>query len=84
MKSPKTIYAEKAYCSRRKFIHRMRKEKINYLLDYNNGRFGFFRQNLFIASNDVELLNKMAKEVERSNICMFTLCYVEQLKPLRN
>jgi hypothetical protein len=83
MKSPKTIYAEQAYCTRRQFINRMRKEKMNYLLDYNNGRFGYFNEKLFIASNDKHLLNDMANEAERNNISWFTLCYVEQLKPIR-
>jgi hypothetical protein len=83
MKTPKTIYAEKNNCSRRQFIHRMRKANMNYLLNYNNGRLGFFSRNLFIASNDKQLLNKMANDAERENICMFTLNYVEELKPIR-
>lgn len=56
----------------------MREKNMTYLLYYNSG-FGFFRENLYVASNDRELLNKIANEAS-GRFCDFDGCLLEQIK----
>lgn len=76
----KTISAKQSECSKRTFVKRMRKKKMIYLLYYSRG-MGFFRENLYIASNDREFLNQMANEADSyGRLCDFDGCLLEQIK----
>jgi len=76
----KTISAQRSDCSKRTFLKRMRAKNLTYLLYYNSG-FGFFRENLYVASNDREFLNKIANDADASGrFCDFDGCLLEQIK----
>jgi hypothetical protein len=78
-----TIYAHQNKCSKEEFIARMRKAKMIYLLILNSPHLGHLQQNLYVASNDIELLNKMATNADSMSICDFSLCHIQTIKPAK-
>jgi hypothetical protein len=67
--------------TKRKFINRMKKAGLNYLLIYHSGNWWSRANNydLYLASNDCEYLDNIAKECFGTIIHDCNLSYVEKI-----
>lgn len=78
MNANKTIWEYQSRCTRQTFIRRMKRAKMKYLLVYHSPYlFTHYRENIYMASNDIEILNWYAGD---DSIGDFRLNYVETIR----
>ncbi len=78
---PTRISADQREITKRRFINRMKKAGFIYLLNYHSGNWWSRANNynLYLASNDCEYLDNIAKNSFGTVIHDCDFCYVEKI-----